>query len=268
MKRRIYEILEVAPPGDRTSNTIDLFIMTLILANVLAVILESVASFSSRYRPLFDGFELFSVLVFTVEYLLRLGSCTADSRFAPSLRGRLRFAITPLALIDLVAILPFYVPFVVTDVRILRAMRLLRILRVLKLGRYSEAFRLLGTLIHNKRNELTATFTVLVALLVVTSALMYEVEHTAQPEHFHSIPASMWWAIVTLTTVGYGDIVPITLPGKIIGAVMTVVGIMMVALPTGIIGGGFVELFQARKAGSMTCPHCGNQIEPTIETVP
>ncbi len=262
MKRRIYEILEVAAPGDRTSNTIDLFLMMLILANVLAVTLESVESFSSVYRPLFDGFETFSVLVFTVEYLLRLWSCSADSRFGSPLLGRLRFALTPLALIDLVAILPFYVPFVVPDLRVVRAMRLLRILRVLKLGRYSEAFRLLGTLIRNKRQELAATFTVLAALLVVASAVMYEVEHTAQPDHFSSIPASMWWAIVTLTTVGYGDIVPVTILGKAIGAVMTVVGIMMVALPTGIIGGGFVELYQERKAGSRTCPHCGKQIEP------
>ena len=214
MKRGIYEILEVAAPGDRTSNTIDIFIMMLILANVLAITLESVESSSSVYRPLFDGFETFSVLVFTVEYLLRLWSCSADSRFGSPLLGRLRFALTPLALIDLVAILPFYVPFVVPDLRVVRVMRLLRILRVLKLGRYSEAFRLLGTLIRNKRQELAATFTVLAALLVVASAVMYEVEHTAQPDHFSSIPASMWWAIVTLTTVGYGDIVPVTTWGK------------------------------------------------------
>lgn len=261
MKKRIYEILEVAGPGDTISRAIDLFIMALILANVLAVIFESVQPLAAQFRSFFLWFEIISVLIFTVEYLLRLWSCTSDPRYRSSFYGRLKFALTPLALVDLLAIAPFYLPLMAADFRALRAMRLLRFLRILKFGRYLEAFRLLGSVVRNKRQELAAVFTVLFGLLIIAATLMYEAEHAAQPDKFANIPAAMWWAVVTLTTVGYGDAIPVTTLGKLLGAIIALLGIGMVALPTGILGAGFLEQIQARKRGSVVCPHCGKQIE-------
>ena len=236
MKRRIYDILEMVDPSDKTGRFIHIFIMILILTNVLAVILESVVSLRTQYRPLFLRFEFFSVIIFTIEYLLRIWSCTVDPRYRSPFVGRLKFALSPLALIDLLAIAPFYIPLASADLRVVRVMRLFRFARLLKFGRYSEAFRLLGTVIRDKQEELIATFTVLVSLLLIASSLIYEVERIAQPDEFSSIPAAMWWAVVTLTTVGYGDVFPVTDLGRLIGAIIAVLGIGMVALPTGIIG--------------------------------
>lgn len=261
MKKRIYEILEVARPGDKVSSATDIFIMTLVLCNVLAVVLESVQELQARFGQMFLWFEVVSIAIFTIEYLLRIWSCTSDKQYSSPLYGRLRFALTPLALIDLLAIAPFYIPFALPDLRVVRAMRLIRILRILKFGRYSEAFRLLGRVLHGKRQELAATFTILVALLIIAASLMYEAERLVQPDEFRSIPAAMWWAIVTLTTVGYGDVFPVTDTGRMLAAMIAVLGIGMVALPTGIIGAGFVETFQTRKATPPLCPHCGKTIE-------
>jgi len=140
-------------------------------------------------------------------------------------------------------------------------MRLFRILRVLKFGRYSDAFRLLAKVIRSKRQDLIATTTVLAILLIVAASMMYEAESAAQPDKFSSIPEAMWWAVVTMTTVGYGDVYPVTALGKLFGGLIAVLGIGMFALPTGIIGAGFVEQLQARKVLPQNCPHCGQQLE-------
>ena len=139
IKGRIYGILETAPDGDRASRVFDVFIMTLISLNVLAVILETVDSLSSQYGDIFNTFEIFSVSVFTVEYLLRLWTCTTDNRYRSPFSGRLRYAATPMAVIDLLAILPFYLPMVIPlDLRFIRALRLFRLFRLFKMARYSS----------------------------------------------------------------------------------------------------------------------------------
>ena len=263
MKKRIYEILEQARPTDKASRLVHTFILILILCNVLAVILGSVQSLQAQYERLFVQFEIISVMVFTIEYLLRIWSCTVDLRYKSPFVGRAKFALTPLALIDLLAVVPFYLSLGILDLRVMRVMRFIRIFRILKIGRYSEAFRTLGAVIRGKRQELTATCTVLAVLLIVASTLMYETEHVVQPDKFQSIPAAMWWAIVTLTTVGYGDVFPITDLGRIFGSMIALLGIGMVALPTAIIGAGFVELMKTRKGANMFCPHCGKSITET-----
>ena len=260
IKRRVHEILEVAAPGDRASRAFDVFILSLIGLNVLALILETIEPIYTKCPRLFFAFEAASVAIFTAEYLLRIWSCTSAREYASPVRGRLRFAVTPLALIDLLAILPFYVPFVALDLRFFRAVRLLRILRLAKLGRYSQALRTIGRVVAAKRAELGVTVFVLLLLLLISSCMMYFAEHDAQPQAFSSIPAAMWWAVVTLTTVGYGDVCPTTLAGKLVGAVMAVLGIGMLALPTGILGAGFLAEMQKRKRPPKTCPHCGKQL--------
>lgn len=259
-KTRVYEILEIAPPEDRVSSFVHSFILALILTNALAVVLESVASISHFFGAAFKWFEVVSVIIFTIEYVFRMWSCTADARYARPLRGRIRFALLPLSLVDLLAIAPFYVPFFLPDLRVVRLVRLLRIGRILRLGRYSDSLRLVGRVVHEKRQELAAAFTVLIALLLVAATVAYEAEHHAQPEKFSSIPAAMWWAVVTLTTVGYGDVFPVTTLGKLVGALMAILAVGMVALPTAIIGSGFVEALEEKRAEPVRCPKCGELV--------
>ena len=248
MKQRVHQILEAAPRGDGVSRAVNLSIMALIILNVAAVILDTVEVFHSRYAPLFTTFEIFSVAVFSVEYLLRIWSSTADERFAGrGVRGRLQYMKTPYAVIDLVAILPFFLPFFTADLRFVRAIRLFRLFRIFKMARYSEAMRTLGRVLTLKKEELFISIFSLLVLLVFSSSMIYYVENDAQPEAFSSIPAAMWWGIVTLATVGYGDVYPITPAGKLIGALVILVGIGMFALPAGILASGFVEVLEGRR---------------------
>lgn len=264
-KKRIFDILEIASAGDVTSKIFDVFIMTLISLNVIAVILETVPSLAS-HKQFFNRFEVFSVAVFTIEYLLRIWTCTSDKRFEHPIKGRIRFAVTPLALIDLMAVLPFYLPMVIPlDLRSIRALRLFRFVRLLKIGRYSESLRSLGFVLKEKKEELVVTVVALLMLLVITSSVLYFLEHEAQPKVFSSIPAAMWWGVATLTTVGYGDVFPITTLGKCFGAVIAILGIGMFALPAGIIASGFAEVLQRRRGTSQICPHCGKNINELSE---
>ncbi len=233
---------------------------------MVAVILESVATIQAAYGTALRWFEIVSVLVFTAEYLLRMWSVTADSRYAHPLSGRLRFAFKPLPLIDLLAILPYYLLLVGIDLRVIRALRIMRLLRIAKLGRYYAALRVIHRVIRNQKEELVLTMSVLLILLVISSALMFHAETAAQPENFPDIPTTMWWSIVTLTTVGYGDVYPVTAIGRVLAAIIAVFGIGMVALPAGIIGSGFVEEIQRKelKEGNC-CPHCGKPVRERDE---
>jgi voltage-gated potassium channel len=186
--------------------------LSLIGLNVVALILETVEQVHRSEPDLFRGFEVFSVAVFTVEYLLRLWSCTGNEKYRHPIHGRLRFALTPLALVDLLAILPFYLPWLDLD---LRFMRIVRVLRVAKLGRYSKALSTFGRVASAKSAELLTIFSILIILLIIASSLMYYAENDAQPDKFSSIPAAMWWGIATLTTIGYGDgVVPVPVEMK------------------------------------------------------
>ncbi|MDD1762461.1 MAG: ion transporter [Methanothrix sp.] len=264
LKKRIFGILE---PGDEDSKYFDPFIMSLIVLNVVVVVLETVQWLYVRYVPLFHAFDVFSVAVFSVEYLLRLWSSTEDPRYYnhSSLSGRLRFMVSPMALVDLFAVLPFYLPFIIPELRFVRAVRLFRLFRVMKLARYSDSLQTFIDVLRLKKDELGLIFFTIMILLIISSSLMYEAEHEAQPDAFSSIPAAMWWGIVTLATVGYGDMFPITPLGKLIGSVVVILGIGLFALPTGMLASGFAEVVQARKEAKerkgMVCPHCGRVIE-------
>ena len=265
LKTRISGILE---PGDEDSKYFDPFIMGLIFLNVAAVVLETVDWIYLRYAFIFNAFEIFSVAVFTVEYTLRVWSCTANPDFKDPVRGRLRFMVTPLALIDLMAVLPFYLPFVFADLRFMRALRLFRLLRVLKLARYSDSLQTFVDVLRLKKEELLLMLFAIMILLVVSSSLMYDAEHEAQPDAFSSIPAAMWWGIVTLATVGYGDVYPVTPWGKLIGSIVVILGIGLFALPTGVLASGFAEVLARRKEdqkkAEMVCPHCGRHIGDAV----
>ncbi len=260
-------------PGDGDSKWVDTFIITLIALNVLIAITETHEPTHQAYLGFFTGFEIFSSVFFTIEYVLRLWVAPLDPRFARPVSGRARFALTPMALVDLVAIVPFYVEIIFRDsidLRIARAIRLFRLVRILKMGRYAYAMRTLGAVFVRKKEELAITSLVCVMLVILTSSVMYFAEHEAQPEAFASIPSTMWWSIITLTSVGYGDVYPITEIGKIMGAFIALIGVLFVALPTGIISAGFLEQMREEKRGKDSeifgyCPHCGEQLIPGEE---
>jgi voltage-gated potassium channel len=271
LKRRVHAILETAEEGDRLSHAFDVFLMVFISVNVASVVLETVPSLWSSYRAHFQLFELISVVIFTAEYVLRVWSCTEDPRFRHPLLGRLRFMVTPMAIVDLLAVLPFYLPMALTlDMRIIRILRLFRLLRMLKLVRYSESLTALRDVVRSRRGELTMALAFAGAILLVAASVLYFVEHEAQPEVFSSIPAAMWWGIATLTTVGYGDIYPVTSLGRLFGAVVAVVGVGLFALPAGILASGLSEhmekarLKQAQEheqaQAQARCPHCGKTL--------
>jgi voltage-gated potassium channel len=258
-KRRVFDILEQAGEDDRLSLWCDGFLLVLIALNTLAVILETVPSFAAGYEPFFFWFEVVSVVIFTIEYGLRFWSCTIRERFRAPVRGRLRFMTTPLALVDLVAILPFYLPMLIRiDFRVLRVLRFVRLFRLLKMSRYLRSLRMFGTVVHEKKEELVIAIGMVLVILLFASSGMYALEHNAQPDAFASIPAAMWWGIATLTTVGYGDIYPITPLGKVLGSVIALLGVGLFALPAGILASGFNDVMQRRKIQMpRTCPHCG-----------
>lgn len=258
-KRRMWELLQVAQPGDHVGRRLDIFLLTLIALNIVAVIVGSVEWIEREWAGVLQAFEIFSVVVFTIEYLGRIYSCVADPRFSRPVTGRLRYMAHPLALIDLAAVVPFYLPFLGLDLRFVRIFRLFRIFRLAKLGRYSSAWKMVGAVLRKQKEELVVCSLMMVLLIVVSASLMYFVENEAQPDKFSDIPSSMWWAVATLTTVGYGDVYPMTPLGKLLGCFIQISGIAFFALPTAVIGAGLVEEFRSRRR-SIVCPHCGGDV--------
>lgn len=260
VKKRTWEIIQMAEDGDLASKVFDIFIMTLIVLNVIAVIIETEASVKAEIGRTLYWFDVVSVIIFSVEYILRIWSCTSDERYERPIIGRLRFAVSPLAIVDLLAILPFYIPFAIhLDLRFLRALRLFRLFRVFKMGRYSESMKILGAVLSEKKSMLLITVFVVFILLIISSSLLYFIENPHQPEAFSSIPASMWWGVETLTTVGYGDVVPLTGWGKLVGSMIALFGVGLFALPAGILAQGFTEEISKREKG-YCCPHCGKDL--------
>ena len=244
LRWRVFHALEIAQDDNRLSKAIDVFLIGLILASVVAVILESMPGIEARYGNALALFEAFTIAVFTVEYVLRLWS-SVEADYAVGLsafRARLKYMTSFHAVIDILAILPFYLLFFGlfgnVDMRFLRAVRLLR---VLKLTRYSAAMNMVFITFRENGRALGAAFLILVTVMLLAASGMYYFERQSQPEAFGSIPAAMWWAFATLTTVGYGDVTPITVGGKVFGALITVVGIGMVALPTSILATGYSQ---------------------------
>ena len=251
LRRRTYELLSIGREGDRASRIVDFLLIVLISTSVIAVVLESMADIEIRYSAAFYWFEVVTVSVFTVEYLLRVW-CSVESEDAVlGARGaaetRCRFMMSFHAVVDLLAILPFYLlMFGLVGSGDMRFLRVIRLLRVLKLTRYSVALNMLVTTFAENGRALSAAFFILLTVMLLAASGIYYFERDAQPVAFGSIPAAMWWAFATLTTVGYGDVTPLTVGGKVFGAAITVVGLGMVALPTGILASGFAQQLKVR----------------------
>ena len=239
VKKRVFEIISKAENGDRVSAVFDWCIMGLIGLSVVSIVLESFAEVYEQWHPFFHVLEIITVVVFTVEYILRIW--TADLLYPESKHPRLRYCFSFMAIIDLLAIMHFYLPFIV-DLRFLRMMRmfrLFRLLRVFKLGRYFEALQVIVRVIRESGPQLIMSVVICFFVMLFSAIIMYEVEHPVQPEQFPNVISSLWWAICTLTTVGYGDVYPITAVGRFLASLISLVGIGIIAIPTGIIAAGF-----------------------------
>lgn len=259
-KRFVHRLLTPRRDSGHGARVLHGGLMTLILLNVAALVLGSVASIEDRFADQLAAFEQLSVFVFSVEYVLRVWSCTVERRYRGSVAGRLRFMLTPLALVDLLAVAPFYLESFDFDLRFLWSLRLLRIFRLFKLGRYSRAYGIIFRVLQAKREYLSVSLLFVVTLTLVASCLMYQIEHDAQPEVFSSIPATLWWAVITLTTVGYGDVYPATVGGKILSSILAMLGIGLFALPAGIVASGFLEELDGKRK-RCKCPHCKKEFE-------
>jgi voltage-gated potassium channel len=240
-RRKVHDILEVGGDAHPAGRVVNAFIVTLIILNAIAFAAETVSSLAASYGTAFRAFNLFSVAVFTVEYALRVWSAVEIpmlSRMNPW-KARFRFATRPLMLIDLLAFAPWYLHWIFPiDLRILRVLRLFRLLKIV---RYSPALQTLGRVLANEYRALIGALLVVLVLLLFASTGAYFLEREAQPEAFGSIPATAWWALATLTTVGYGEVVPITVWGKLLGGVVMLLGVCMFALPVAIIATGFTQ---------------------------
>ena len=246
LRQRVYEIIETGHGETPASKLFDTFIVALILTNVAAFVAETVPSVRAHWEQWLHPFEVFSVTVFTIEYLLRLWTAVEVpylSRIAPW-KARLTLARQPALLIDLLAILPFYLSsFFAIDLRVLRTLRLLRFL---KLSRYSPAMYTLIRVLSNERKALLGAGLLLATALLFSATLMYYIEGETQPDKFGSVPQAAWWAVATLTTVGYGDATPVTALGKLVGGLTMIVGLCILALPVAIISTGFAQELQRR----------------------
>ena len=283
LRRRTYEVLEKAGGDDRLSAALDIVLIVVIVANMAAVVLESFDGLYDRFQDWFYLLEVVSVAMFTVELLLRLWTCDFLRPQSSRVGAVVRFLVSPIGIIDLLAILPFYLPFLITDLRVVRILRLVRFLRLLKLTRYTRSVMTMGAVVRERRHELLVAVFLTALLLMVASTLMYYLESQVQPEAFPNILSSMWWAVATLTTIGYGDVFPVTDWGRLLSGIIAILGIGLVALPTAIISSGFVEALARTKGaggssdtarepeaaatapqpagGGAVCPHCGKPLD-------
>lgn len=246
VRQRAADMLFSRDKEDVWTRRFDVALILLVTLNIIAVILESVAAIRAAWGAYLHAFEMLSVILFSIEYAVRIWSAVDNpwqENYRSPIRGRLRFARTPMAVIDLLAILPFYLGLLIpVDLRFLRVLRLLRIF---KLTRYSGSMTLLFQVLRQEARTVGAAMFVLLLLLVIASSLAFIAEGEAHPSGaFSSIPATMYWAIITMTTVGYGDIVPVTALGKLLTAVIAIISVGMVALPAGILASGFSSALQ------------------------
>jgi voltage-gated potassium channel len=245
-RRRTYQVLEGRASGDHLASVVHVALVVLVLVSVTAVILESVPSLDARFGRLFLLVEVVAAITFSIEYLLRLWSAVEHGPLKRLGRWRARwvFARQPAMVVDLVAVLPILLMFVLPDD--LKALMIFRLIRFFKLGRYSPGMRSLLDAILEERRALLACLVILGGVTIVAASAMHMAEGAAQPDKFGSIPEAMWWAIITLTTVGYGDVIPVTPMGKIVAAFTALGGLVMLALPVGIVATSFAEVIRRR----------------------
>ncbi|TAJ44978.1 ion transporter [Methanofollis fontis] len=248
VKHRIHDILESPFWKNRTTAAVQITLALVILANSVAVVIFTIPGIQPTTQSVLNAAITFCLLVFAAEYILRLWACTSAPTFRERTAERLRFASGIYQIIDLISILPLCFPiFFPQDFALLRIFRLLSIFKLGRYSRRSASLAQLKRVLLRKREIFSLMIFFLVFVILFSSTVMYGVEHDAQPEKFSSIPAAMWWAMMTVTTVGYGDIYPVTPIGQTIASFVTILGVMLLALPSAILASGFIEEHQRKR---------------------
>lgn len=270
LKSRVYEIVTSNNENPSTASKVfDVSIIVLIIINVITVIIDTL-KIPQWLSSVLWYIELISVIIFTVEYLLRIYVSDLDCPDKPPVLARLRYMVSFMAIIDLLAILPFYIPFIIPiDLRVLRILRIFRLMRIFKLNRYISALGTLRDIFRRKKHQLISSVSVVLVLMLISAVLMYNAESEAQPDAFDNALSALWWTVETLTTVGYGDVVPVTPIGKLLSTGISLLGIGLVAVPTGIISAGFAENLEEKKKhdydeadeARIYCPYCGKKLK-------
>lgn len=257
MRKKIFQIIDdhkSKKPLNRFFHTV---LFTLIIISSVVLILESVNSFHEKFTTQFYYLEIFTIVFFSIEYILRVYTCVEINKYNSPILGRLRYILTPLMLIDLLSILPMYFFLISDNFTNFYIFGIFRVLRLFKAIRYINAFRIIGNVLYVKREQLLISFTLIFFLFVFYSCVIFIVENKAQPIAFKDIPSAMWFTISTITTVGFGDVYPVTPIGKVVTGLMSMSGWLMFAIPTSILTSGFLKVMLYGK--KQTCPHCGKQ---------
>lgn len=289
LENALYYIVDEKDESNKLSKSFNYFLMVLIILSVGEMALETDDEIFVPYRTYFNIFDFFTVMVFSVEYFIRIFTAHLN----PDNKGKTRwesirsYIFSFAGMIDLVSILPFYFNFTNLDLRVLRMLRLMRFFRVFKITRYNDSMKLVVDVIKDKSSEIGVIMGLIVIIMIISSFIMFYAEHDTQPEAFPNVLGCLWWAVVTMTTIGYGDVYPITLIGKIVGSIMALLGIGLVAMPTGIISAGFLEKVNEKKEKKLAiaeekrkneekaagehpaaaddqkhyCPYCGHRLD-------
>ena len=238
IKKGVYDtvwIFEDKPINDMY----DILIVGLIILNIVAIVLETVHSFHNSHALFFQQFDRICMIAFSVDYFFRIWSCTCNEKFKGIITGRVKYAFTPMAIVDLLSILPSFLP--ITDLRALRIFRLFRLFRIIKLSKYCKSFITIRKALVNKAEMLMSSFILIFIVLFILSTVVYYCECDIQPDKYSSIPHTLWWGVITLTSVGYGDIYPITTLGKFFTCVIAMLAIPLCAIPGGVIFSSITE---------------------------
>lgn len=264
VKLWVYNVIRDDDENNTISNVFDGVIIFFIIMSVIQVIADtfSLPPWANRISSVF---EIVSVVVFTIEYVMRVWTSSLKYPDAGPVVSRIKYIFSAMALVDIASILPFYIPFLIPiDLRVLRSLRIVRLFRLFKMNRYTTAMSTIFQVLKRKSSQLVSSVFVVGLLMIISAVLMYNIESSAQPEVFGNAFDALWWSVATFTTVGYGDIFPVTAAGKVLSALIALLGIGLVAVPTGIISAGFTEMITVEKdkGDDITyCPHCGKKIK-------
>ncbi len=246
LRQRLHQQLDPQAWRARGLSPLNLLFVVAILVATFSAIIQTEPKLSQAYSELFQALELSLGILFGLEYLGRLWTIVERDPHRSHFSQRFQYALQPAALLDLFTVAVTLLPFVTINVMALRLFRLLRILRLAKLGRMSAALRLLYDVVNSRKYELGVTLALATTVLILGATALYWIEGSLQPEQFGSIPRALWWAVITLTTIGYGDAYPITAAGKIVAAIVAISGIGLIAMPTGILASAFSDAVRKR----------------------
>ena len=264
-KWKLFNLIRDDDENNFASTIFDSILIFLILLNVVIIIIDTFNNINVNIKKIFYYIEIVSIIIFSLEYIARVWTSVYIYPNKKSAIARLKYMFSFMAIIDLLAIIPFYLSlvFIIENLLILRILRLLRFFRLFKLNHYTDAMTRIINVIKSKYYQLICSICIVLILILLSSVLMYYVEHDKQPEIFKNAFSGVWWAIVTVATVGYGDIYPVTVLGKLLGTFIAMLGICFLAVPTGIITAGFVEQISSKNNEEKKnyCSNCGIKIE-------